>query len=212
MYLTSLNQSLSSEYMITTSSYEKRFIAEKARSIRAKRILEIGVFKGETTAVLSRVADENDGYVVAVDPMKWASQPASFGEYFDALFHPRSYEGAFRKNISRGSSSRVKLYKNLSTDAVLLDDPSDELREFDLVFIDGDHTYEGALRDLRNWGSRGRQGGLILMHDVRPRFPGVMKTFDEHSKLSELRAHWPERGSVGVFEVLGSPKVLTRDC
>ena len=188
--------------MISTSQFEKKVIAEKARSINAGRILEIGVFKGQTTAVLGQIAAENRGYVIAVDPMKWASKPASLGEYFDALFHPFSYEGAFWKNVKRVKNASVILRRNLSTDAELLDDPSDQLRDFDLAFIDGEHTYEGAVRDLRNWGSRVRPGGLILMHDVRDRFPGVMKAFEEFSKLPFLRAHWPKRGSVGVFEVI----------
>ncbi len=188
--------------MITTSIFEKKFIAEKARSIKASRILEIGAFKGETTAVLSEIASHNDGYVIAVDPMQWASHPASLGEFIDKWLHPHSYEDAFRRNTSRIPGCPIKLYKNLSTDSELLSDPSETLREFDLVFIDGEHTYSGARNDLQNWGTRVRSGGLILMHDVRPRFPGVMRVFEEYSKLPSIRAHWPKKGSVGVLEIL----------
>ncbi len=44
---------------------------------------------------------------------------------------------------------------------------SDE--RFDVVFIDGDHTYEQARRDLVNALERVVVGGWVVMHDVIPR-------------------------------------------
>lgn len=35
----------------------------------------------------------------------------------------------------------------------------------DWVYIDGDHTEEGALHDFREWGSRVKRGGYIMGHD-----------------------------------------------
>jgi predicted O-methyltransferase YrrM len=51
---------------------------------------------------------------------------------------------------------------------------------FDVVFIDGDHSFEGASSDLKLAISYVNLGGLILMHDVlAPQFPGVRQAFDE---------------------------------
>ena len=36
----------------------------------------------------------------------------------------------------------------------------------DLLFIDGDHTYEGASRDIKVWSGYVRPKGLMLIHDV----------------------------------------------
>lgn len=55
----------------------------------------------------------------------------------------------------------------------------------DTLFVDGDHTYEGALSDLMSFGPSVRSGGLILVHDVlkpdKPKpwgdFPGVSQAF-----------------------------------
>jgi predicted O-methyltransferase YrrM len=168
--------------MISTSRFEKRYIRELARSIRARRILEVGAFKGQTTAVLSAVAAESGGYVVAVDPMRWASAPASLGEQVDAWFHPFSYERAFWKNVRRSGADNVRLYRVRSEDPALLRSAAKELQEFDLVFIDADHSYAGASRDLALWGSRVTPGGLILLHDVRARFPGVRRLFGEKAQ------------------------------
>lgn len=38
----------------------------------------------------------------------------------------------------------------------------------DLLFIDGDHTYDGVLADLREYRELVRSGGLIAFHDIRP--------------------------------------------
>lgn len=37
--------------------------------------------------------------------------------------------------------------------------------EVDLVFIDGDHSYEGALNDFERFGRRVRVGGAVLFDD-----------------------------------------------
>lgn len=38
----------------------------------------------------------------------------------------------------------------------------------DLAFIDGDHSYEGALKDLDTVLPKMKKGGVILCHDCRP--------------------------------------------
>lgn len=39
-------------------------------------------------------------------------------------------------------------------------------RSLDFVFIDGDHSYEGAKKDHNKWGSKVRPGGFIIHHDM----------------------------------------------
>jgi predicted O-methyltransferase YrrM len=187
---------------ITTSKFEKQLIYNEVIALRARRILEIGAFKGKTTAVLNRAAAQTDGCVVAIDPMKWASKPAHFFEWLDGLLHPLNYERSFWRNVLKTGTNRVKLFRTLSTDPALLTDPSPDLAEFDLVFIDGEHTYETARADVYNWGGRVRAGGKILLHDVVRRFPGVVRVMHELATDPAYRVTWPERHSIGIIEVL----------
>lgn len=40
--------------------------------------------------------------------------------------------------------------------------------EFDVVLVDGNHSYEPAYSDLNTYSPLLKRGGLLLMHDVQP--------------------------------------------
>ena len=58
---------------------------------------------------------------------------------------------------------------------------------FDLIFIDGDHSYRGVRKDYELYGPLIRPGGIIAFHDITrtlEEFPGieVRRFFDELKK------------------------------
>lgn len=71
-------------------------------------------------------------------------------------------EAAFetaKKNFS--NVSNVKMCKGLSSSIV--SDFSDD--SLDLIYIDADHSYAGALKDLQLWYPKIKSGGIISGHD-----------------------------------------------
>ena len=56
----------------------------------------------------------------------------------------------------------------------------------DLAFIDGDHTYEGALKDLDTVLPKMKKGGVILCHDCRPG-SDVSKALREFCMKNEIQ-------------------------
>ena len=42
----------------------------------------------------------------------------------------------------------------------------------DVLFVDGDHTYDGISRDVAHWFPALRDGGIVLFHDARHVEPG----------------------------------------
>ena len=52
-------------------------------------------------------------------------------------------------------------------------------RSLDFVFIDADHTEEGAAADIAEWTSKVRPGGWVGGHDYNVKtFPGVVAAVD----------------------------------
>lgn len=43
-------------------------------------------------------------------------------------------------------------------------------RKLDLVFIDGDHSYDGVRQDFIDYGKFVRTGGIVALHDIVPDF------------------------------------------
>ncbi len=80
--------------------------------------------------------------------------------------------------------------------------------EFDLVFIDADHSYEGAKKDIYAWYNKVKDGGILCGHDyekygitVKGKYYkfGVMDAVDEFVKEKKLcdklyitpkKGHW----------------------
>lgn len=48
-----------------------------------------------------------------------------------------------------------------------------------LLFIDGDHSYDGTKADFEAWKQFVTPGGFICFHDVGPTWPGVTRFFEE---------------------------------
>lgn len=52
--------------------------------------------------------------------------------------------------------------------------------ELDMIFIDGDHSYEGVKSDILSWTPFLKHGGFILFHDYdEPTSPGVCRAVNE---------------------------------
>jgi hypothetical protein len=48
-----------------------------------------------------------------------------------------------------------------------------------VLFIDGDHSYEGCKRDIEAWYPYMQEGGVILFHDCDETSPGVVQAVAE---------------------------------
>lgn len=72
------------------------------------------------------------------------------------------------------------------------------MQQFDVLFIDGDHSYEVVMHNLLTCGEQVMKGGLILCHDAdTPSFPGVRQAIDEYCNRMNLK-HELRPGSHGL--------------
>jgi predicted O-methyltransferase YrrM len=88
------------------------------------------------------------------------------------------------------------------------EDPFPDIGEFDLLFVDGDHTREGCLADLENFVPRLARGGHLVLHDCYAEFQ-VQQAVLEFARDTELEvirspyninSHWhTSAGSIAHF-------------
>lgn len=73
-----------------------------------------------------------------------------------------------------------------------------QIAEIDLLFVDGDHSYEGCTRDLENWYPNLVPGGHVILHDCyygSPVQPAVIDFIERHEADAvqtpyTLSTHW----------------------
>ena len=148
---------------------EGAFLFGLVRRLGVSRIAEIGRFKGGSTFIIANAMGPGSS-LVSYD-LHVALRDDLQGPDLD-----RELEGALARY---GLTDRVRL--------VVGDSRTVELPEpgLDLLFIDGDHSYEGALGDLLRWSPLVRTGGHVVLHDVVDRggygnvYPGIGRAVSE---------------------------------
>ena len=134
-----------------------------------KTMVEIGSFVGESTVLFAQSFKK----VIAIDP---------FLADYDPL-DPTSYLFEF-KNVYDTYLDRTSAYPNIQTLTMTSDAAADILNEqqFDFVYIDGLHTYEGVKTDIINYLPKVKDGGVIGGHDYtnqHEHLVGVYKAVNE---------------------------------
>ena len=67
----------------------------------------------------------------------------------------------------------------------------------DVVFIDGDHSYEVVRKDIELWKHKVKPDGLLLGHDYHENHPGVIKAVNERFNTLVHGSIWEVIGEKG---------------
>ena len=155
------------------SEREARFVmAAAALSPARGKNLEIGSFKGRSTVGIAYVTRELGlGKVVAVDPH---TSPASTDPDLRGRGQTTSYDDFVANLQAAGVLDRVEIKRAYSYD--LAREWKEPIR---FLWIDGDHTYEGAKADLEMFKPFLADGAIVAMHDVLGTFEGALQVFVE---------------------------------
>jgi len=131
------------------------WLHEQAKKMES--IVEVGSYKGRSTHALLTGCP---GLVYAVDPwvtLDGAYRPGAFKTFLANVGYLRNL-----RVIQVGSPGAAGAFRNES---------------IDMVFIDGDHSYEGVKADIKAWLPKTRK--LICGHDYTPNTPGVGRAVNE---------------------------------
>ena len=153
------------------------YLHEHLRDARPRRILEIGSFLGFSTRWILETSQPWDGHVVSVDPglrHRMFDQPRQHLRQFCAAFESRLTlidaclsvkEEAMFMFDCLAYLPRLPLRQALARiEAVpVLDEPFDR---FDFAFLDGDHSFEATVTNVRLIARMMPAGGTIVVHDA----------------------------------------------
>ena len=138
---------------------QARRLWDGARAVPADgRIVEIGSFRGRSTIVLAKAADDTVE-LVAIDPH--GGDDRGPNEYTPDRELGDSDHATFHANlVTAGVESRVRHIRRRSADAL-----GEVAAPIDMLYIDGAHRYQFAKPDIERWGPRVRDGGTLMIHD-----------------------------------------------
>jgi hypothetical protein len=148
-------------------------LADFAAQVPAdQEIVELGVFQGRSALMMAWGASLGHGaHVTGIDP--WDLP----GNVYDPPFtEPGSRRWAFHHVKTLGFSRRISLVQGFSTNVA---------RTYagppvGLLYVDGDHTKQGARRDIEAWAPHLAPGATIAVDDYgHPDWPGVAEAVDE---------------------------------
>jgi predicted O-methyltransferase YrrM len=132
---------------------KQRGAAQKIRELAAlcrflrkrnpRSVLEIGTLRGATLWTWSTLASP-DALLIAVD----LNEPSS----------PLAVRDTQRVEFVKGDSHRPETRERVER---ILDG-----RRLDLLFIDGDHTYDGVRQDFEMYAPLVGEGGSVVFHDI----------------------------------------------
>jgi len=141
-----------------------------------QEIVELGVFQGRTALIMAWGAKQGHGaHVTAIDP--WDLEGNVYDPPFTEADSRRWAEYRIRE---LGYQDQVLLIQNFSVDVAENWEALNGAQKVGLLYVDGDHTKEGARQDIVSWAPHLAPGAVIAVDDYgHPDWPGVGEAVDE---------------------------------
>ena len=129
---------------------ETAYLYRLLRSLPSVSCVEIGRFKGGSTFLIA-AALRNGSKLLSIDNHSKMNLPEMGPIYDQNLMNVLQRFGlAERVTLAVGDSGTYPV----------------KPKSVDVLFCDGDHTYEGVSRDFDHWRPTLRPGGHLLLHDA----------------------------------------------
>lgn len=139
-------------------------------------LVEIGSYAGDSAEIFVRYTNS----LTCIDPWENLYDPKDQSSF---LFPMPVVKALFEERIldthKQNPESEIVWLSMTSKKAATC---ITNLTGLDMVYIDGNHTYESVKEDLELWYPHVRKGGIIAGHDFQTRFMGTIKAVTEFFK------------------------------
>lgn len=137
--------------------WELEKFAEKIEKLKPKAVLEIGTAYGATLHVLAKLADPH-ATIISID-----LPGGKFGGVVNEALTPD-----YRRLVQANQKLTVLRCDSHDPETVRKVRKALDGNQLDVLFIDGDHTYNGVKHDYELYSPFVKKGGVIAFHDVLP--------------------------------------------
>lgn len=165
-------------------------------------IAEIGVHLGEFSKKILKATQPKK--LVLIDPWKIFDDPVHasswYGTRADQEEMDRRHQGVLDMFEAEIAAGQVEVMRALSAEAAA--NFPDEY--FDLVYVDGDHAYEGVSADLRLYFPKLKRGGLLAGDDYAVKSwwgDGVVRAFNELVGTNKVHIEMKRAGQIVLRKV-----------
>ena len=129
-------------------------------------ILEIGTYCGKSTLYIAKGVIKNNRYVYTVDHHLGSEEHQLNEEYFDEEIYD------YKKEIINTFPLFIKnmnIFKVKNVVPIVLESSAAAKNwnsPLAMVFIDGSHSLESAMKDFLFWNKKIISGGALVIHDI----------------------------------------------
>jgi predicted O-methyltransferase YrrM len=132
-----------------------RALWNQVKDLKKATIVEIGSYGGISTIVLANASPTS--HVIAIDP------------YI-------GYEDVYKNYLKAIEGLNIKHIKEKAEDALIK-------VKIDFLHIDGDHSYEFVVKDIKKYVPMVKKGGYVFFHDYPVHEFGVGRAVDEFKDI-----------------------------
>lgn len=155
------NNHIDITWPVAQKKFELEMVQEFLKNERIENVLEVGTYRGGTAMLWANIVSSYNGRVTCADMnFNWGRFQDHGYVGTDLINYDRQvYNGtSFEKYITelQGDSHNIEFINKVK----------DHAKTVDILFIDGDHSYEGVKQDFENFYSTVKLNGYIIFHDI----------------------------------------------
>jgi len=143
---------------LAQKKYEVLMFQEFFKSYKIDNILEIGRYKGGMTRLLAHMAS-NKVYSIDINDHKESFMDTDLNNK-----NMKQYDG--KVYINSDVEHKIVEFNGDSHSREFIEFVKSKIDKVDLIFIDGDHSYEGVKADFINFLDCLKPGGYVAFHDI----------------------------------------------